>query len=346
MNLKAGGLDQSSALPATDTDRAGRQRAAIDGALLPLLGASPSRLMLVDPPFHANTGDSLILVGELHFLRRHYPRASLSFVEPRNYSELFDARIAEADVILIHGGGNFGDLYPQHHDFRKFILERFADRPIVQFPQTLQFNNREEVETTARLIAKARDFTLLVRDEPSLRFAEQHFDCPVHLAPDMAYAAGKLTRHEPDVDLVVHLRTDEEAIYEPDAIVALVAASQHSFVVKDWPSDRYRWSVRADLKFGRYMKSRPALALWPGLSLREYCARQRVATGQRILSRGRRVITDRLHGHIFCELMGIEHIILDSYGNKITRFHNSWSSQSDLVTPIDSLNALEACLQA
>jgi len=318
----------------------------IEAAVLPLIGASPSKLILVDPPFHANIGDSLILVGELDFLRRHYPRTALSYVEPRSYSQRSDAEIARADVILIHGGGNFGDLYPLHHNFRKRVIERFAEKPIVQLPQTLEFKDPEEVRHTAQLIKRTRDFTLLVRDTKSLNFAQENFDCPVKLVPDMGYAANPLARGEPLVDIVAHLRKDKEAVYDHDAFVSVIAASQRTHIVEDWPSDRHRWSVHADRKFGRLIRAQPALARWPGLALREYCARQRVMMGQRTLSRGRRVITDRLHGHIFCEMMGIKHCIFDSYGNKLRRFHQTWSSQSALATQVDSPEALADYLQS
>ncbi|WP_276524270.1 polysaccharide pyruvyl transferase family protein, partial [Enterobacter hormaechei] len=44
-------------------------------------------------------------------------------------------------------------------------------------------------------------------------------------------------------------------------------------------------------------------------------ARRRVERGLRLLSRGERIVTDRLHGHILSLLLGIPHVVLDNdYG--------------------------------
>ncbi len=42
-------------------------------------------------------------------------------------------------------------------------------------------------------------------------------------------------------------------------------------------------------------------------------------------SRGRVVVTDRLHGHIFCILMGIPHVILDNSYGKLMSFHQTYT---------------------
>jgi pyruvyl transferase EpsO len=58
----------------------------------------------------------------------------------------------------------------------------------------------------------------------------------------------------------------------------------------------------------------------------ESVAWRRVERGCDILSRGRVVITDRLHGHLLCLLLGIDHVILDNNYGKVSRFHREWTS--------------------
>ncbi|MGO7515610.1 polysaccharide pyruvyl transferase family protein, partial [Rhizobium ruizarguesonis] len=41
--------------------------------------------------------------------------------------------------IFIHGGGNFGDIWVAQQDFREAIMERFPDRQIIQFPQSIHY---------------------------------------------------------------------------------------------------------------------------------------------------------------------------------------------------------------
>ena len=54
-------------------------------------------------------------------------------------------------------------------------------------------------------------------------------------------------------------------------------------------------------------------------------AAERVARGCRLLSRGRRVITDRLHGHILCLLLGLPHTLLPEKHGKIRNFYETWT---------------------
>ena len=50
-----------------------------------------------------------------------------------------------------------------------------------------------------------------------------------------------------------------------------------------------------------------------------------------MLSRGKVIITDRLHGHILSLLLGIEHIVLDNNYGKLSSFYESWTRASDLA---------------
>ena len=52
----------------------------------------------------------------------------------------------------------------------------------------------------------------------------------------------------------------------------------------------------------------------------------RVQRGLNMLSSSQVVITDRLHGHILCRLMGIPHVVLDNNYKKISNMLSSWAS--------------------
>ncbi len=90
------------------------------------------------------------------------------------------------------GGGNFGDIWGAHQDFRERVLERFSERQVIQFAQSIHYKSKERVEQSARAIGRHKNFVLLVRDEESKEFAQKHFDCQVRLCPDMAFCIGAL----------------------------------------------------------------------------------------------------------------------------------------------------------
>src|SRR5262249_35179797 len=75
---------------------------------------------------------------------------------------------------------------------------------------------------------------------------------------------------------------------------------------------------------------------WPAVLdslMRTYdpLARERLERGCRILARGRAVITDRLHGHVLCLLLGIPHVLLDNNYRKLGRFVETWTSACPLT---------------
>ena len=70
-------------------------------------------------------------------------------------------------MLLLHGGGNFGDLWPTHHEFRCRLLEEFPHHRLIQLPQSVSFASTERRDRIARLIANHSDFHLFVRERQS-----------------------------------------------------------------------------------------------------------------------------------------------------------------------------------
>nr|WP_096788020.1 polysaccharide pyruvyl transferase family protein [Rhodobacter sp. CZR27] len=219
-----------------------RLQAAIDAALAPVLPALAAEpFALLDFPDHANVGDSAIWLGELAWLTRNAGRApalTCRFDDPADRLDRLPP-----GPILLHGGGNFGDVWPQHQLFREAVLARFPGRPVVQMPQSIHYGDATALARTARVIERHGAFTLLVRDRPSMELARRHFPCEARLCPDMAFALGELPRPAaPDLDVLLLLRTDREAVGGP-APADLPA----DWPVEDWLTDDpglYRAALR------------------------------------------------------------------------------------------------------
>jgi exopolysaccharide biosynthesis predicted pyruvyltransferase EpsI len=293
------------------------QRVAAD-ALAAAGGDAP--FALLDFPDHPNVGDSAIWLGTTAFFREYRGAQPAYVASTRNLSES-ELRDAVPDgPIFIHGGGNFGDLWPRHHEFRERLLERFPDREIIQLPQSIHFEDPALAARTARLIARHGRFRLFARDRPSYEFATARFDCEVALCPDMALFLGPLDRKPAEVDVLYLLRTDKERmVREP-------VGPTGSYWVVDWLEDE-----RASLELARFRSVLRELLRGRGdpnaLRIADYeaTARARVRRGCRLLSAGRAVITDRLHGHLLCLLLGIPHAVLENSYGKLGRFLEIWT---------------------
>ncbi len=143
-------------------------------------------LVYLDYPVHLNFGDILIMRGTERFFADHGYRV----IERAGYMNFTAAarRAVPADaLIVLHGGGNFGDLYPVHQRFREAVVRQFPHHPIVQLPQTVHFSSEQARQASAAVFRQHQDFLLLVRDPVSLAAVDGLFTPRVKLMPDMAH---------------------------------------------------------------------------------------------------------------------------------------------------------------
>lgn len=284
------------------------------GGILP-----PGRLALVDFPDHSNVGDSAIWLGEIAYLRRA-GRMPAYVSALGDHDDAAMAAAIGAGTILIHGGGNFGTLWPKHEAFRLQMLRQHRDRAIVQMPQSVHYDVPERADEMAAAIRDHGRFTLLVRDAKSLAFARARFDCAVELCPDAALMLGRLPRPAPAAAPVFALlRTDHErangADTEPPAGV----------IADDWLEEdaHERSRIRMAVKLRRLLVRDPQARR---LLRQRMLAEWRVKRGLAMLAQGETVVTDRLHAHILSLLLDIPHVLLDNSYGKVAGFADQWTA--------------------
>lgn len=309
-------------------------------AILPI--KEPQRIIILDAPDYPNVGDPAIFLGEMAFLRRAYPNVRISVASQRTYAGDVDAEIERSDLVFLQGGGNFGSIWPHHQDFRLHILNRFPNKAIVQFPQSITFTEEESLRKTQLAIKQCKRFILLVRDVNGLEYAKKNFDCVVEMCPDMAFAMGPIASPQPKFDYSCLLRTDKESLVDKTAaITGMLAASGATFTVNDWLENRLgvekvhglaRLFIRGGLP--------PEVVARHGLFVFELYARSRLRLGISLLGFGRTVVTDRLHGHILATLIGRPRFVFDSLDGKIRAFNDTWLSDDRDAVFLDRVEDL------
>lgn len=320
-------------------------RARLDEVLDPLL-AGVSRCALVDFPNHANVGDSAIWLGERALLgERGIDVAYVCDLDTYTRTELRSA-LGPRDAILLHGGGNFGDLYPRHERLRERVVTDFPRHRIVQLPQTVRFESPAAAGRARDVLSGHPDFHVLVRDEVSVRTATG-LGLDARLSPDAAFALGTVPRAEPAIDVLWLARTDRERLSGGLPEIPGTLAVE----VADWlpgpprhPAERSAAALRAARRRVLAVSSPARRAARRRVAPRlDDLASGQVARGVALLSRGRVVVTDRLHGHILSLLLGIPHVVLDTRHGKVSGFRELWTRDAETVvpaaTPADALTA-------
>jgi len=286
---------------------------------------------LLDHPDYPNVGDSAIWLGQREFLRRRHARIAYS-CSIKTFDEQALRRAMPRGIVLIQGGGNFGTLWPHHQVFRETVLSRLRDYPVVQLPQSIRYEDDAALMRTAALIAQHPGFTLCVRDEASFRIATRQLHARTLLCPDSALLLeGKLMRRTPEVDCLVLARTDKERAF--DGLERVFADSGITVVTADWLDEPYTRLHGLRDRFIRASKrswSSHAMFQYAMLQLWDRLAWQRTNRGCDLLSRGRIVVTDRLHAHILSTLLGIPNIVLDNSYGKLSGFIAAWTARNPL----------------
>jgi exopolysaccharide biosynthesis predicted pyruvyltransferase EpsI len=287
---------------------------------------------ILDFPDIRNCGDSAIWLGEMAYLKDRYGKRPAYVSRMHDFSPEDLERVMPTGPIFIHGGGNFGDLWITHQDFRERVLERFPERQVIQFPQSIHYKSQDRVEESARIIGRHKNFVLLVRDEESKQFAEKHFDCQVRLCPDMAFCIGELQpAASSEFPVLAMLREDLEKAGDADR------SAYPDIPMEDWITESAR-RVRVSKALG---VAAALLAFKPAeMQLRKLdaAAHNRFRRGIRQISRGRAIVTDRLHVHICSLLLGRPHAVLDNSYGKIRRFMTAFSGGTDLSYEAGSLD--------
>jgi pyruvyl transferase EpsO len=305
--------------------------AAVMAALRPLV-ASGTPCAVLDFPSYANVGDSLIWLGQREALRRLGARVVYMCDMATYAPDYLRARLGEG-LILLTGGGNFGDLWAHHQRFRERVAADFPHHRIVQLPQTVYFMDQHAAARARAVLGGHRDFTMLVRDPLSLAYAREVLGVRAALCPDVVCMLGTVPRPAPPTEEVLVLaRRDAETKSPLDRLAA------RGVTVTDWATDDRTPLRQTHVALTRcavhYPRALPAVAamLW-----RTYdpLARERLTRGARLLARGRVVVTDRLHGHLLCVLMGIPHVLLPNSYAKNRAYYDAWTRSATVAAWAD-----------
>jgi len=288
---------------------------------------------LLNYPDHLNIGDHLIWLGEVFYLTEvlktkiKYAAAGVADFS----GEEMERQVGKAPIIF-QGGGNLGDLWNNHQEFREYIISKYRDRPIIIMPQSIYFESANNLKRSADIFNSHPELTLFVREDSSYKIALKHFyNCQVIKTPDMAFQLLNLS----DVTLgntgekssiLYHCRTDKELKENYSESIFKLP----NLVVEDWISREWKIgdSCKSILETSQAdYENFPAIfdSLYDSNLHRTSWIIMRKAIEQ--FRQHRLIITNRLHGHILCILLGIPHIFLANSYHKNESFYETWTYQ-------------------
>lgn len=276
------------------------------------------KIAFLDLPIYLNIGDLLIERGSEDLFAELDCEVVFrgSFLD---FSSLERQNFTDDVVIILQGGGNFGDLYPRHNDYRKKVFERFSKNRIIMLPQSVHYNDGLEMEKDAELFSKHDNFLFICRDKYSYEAMSKYFPLEnLGLLPDMAYCIDSRVlssnhRGSGSCGVLNFRRRDEERLVDELAV---------GFDWEDLLSPMDRYLFRRIKK--KIAKSKVRLrvvdpyVLWGWY--RDYLIKKAV----RLFLMYSSVDADRLHAYILAQLMSINTVVHDNSYGKIRRYRETW----------------------
>lgn len=281
-------------------------------------------IVYVDYPLHSNVGDLLIYSGTLELLKRLGCKIETQYCL-HNYGALLVRAIPDDWVILLHGGGNFGDIYPRHQKLRNDVIKTFTKNQIVMMPQSIHFSDPELFEKDVSIYLSHPRLKMHVRDHESYTFLKKYLDeDQVFLSPDMA---SVLLDHWAWNSLAVGTlylrRRDCEKL-------ATTKDVQPSF---DWDDifsparKKICWNILKFVRFeGEYHRLLGGAWMW------RKNVQWILSDAYHLFKPYQVVDADRLHGVIFALLLGKSVNMHDNSYGKLHRYSKAWFSELEAIS--------------
>lgn len=297
-------------------------RAKIEAALAPLVTRD---YWLLEVPYYSNIGDTLIWQGEMDFLRRLACRCKGAY----SLETFKFPKIDNRDLILFQGGGNFGDLWCKHHDFKMKVVECYPENEFLFFPQTVFFEKRENLIRCAEFLEKY-NCTICARDKVSYEVLCANFKNRILLVPDMAFCMDmkRWTKVYSATRPLLLKRQDKE--FKPNSDIKRLQTSGECDI-SDWSTmmGRITWVERWK---GRVQSHPRKLGWLYDLFVQQVHRPYLIREGVRLINSHTDIYTTRLHACILSILLGKEGItFFDNTYGKNSGFYDTWLTDCENV---------------
>ena len=259
---------------------------------------NPKAVFLVLTPEHGNLGDHAIALAETELLAQ----LGVKYIEVPGWKLQEMMREKQLDSfnrypILINGGGNLGTLWMDVEALERTIFQKNPRSPIFVLPNTIFYEEndwgQEELQKSIRIYNGHKRLKLYAREQTSYDVMKPIYR-DVQLIPDMVLSLKKDDHSFTRKGCLLCLRGDCERTrtQEDDEIIRLQATQLFGEEVRDTDMVLpYRIPIEQrektlNEKFDQFLSAEL-------------------------------VITDRLHGMIFCAITGTPCIVIDSKSPKV-----------------------------
>jgi pyruvyl transferase EpsO len=282
------------------------------------------------PYYHKNIGDFLIWQGVEIFLKELNIRCKYR----ATISTFRQEKVSTDDIILLNGGGDFGDVWEEPQEFRRRIVKEYPNNKIIILPQTVFYSDKEKLLYDANAFSKHSNLIICARDKISFETLKLYFSSnTILLIPDMAF-------YIPSSDLQkYHKKLENRVLFLKRNDKELKINNDYSKCYQDRNVDTSDWSTM-NKKIFSFFILRSLFWLNRRISIFSelidkyaflFFKSEMIRQGVKFISKYRKVYATRLHGAILCCLLGKPFVLFNNSYGKNGNFYETWLDDIDSV---------------
>lgn len=271
---------------------------------------------------YGNLGDVAITYAQTHFLQTTLPNYQIVDVPISKTLEgivAIQKIIQQGDVVTTVGGGNLGDLYDQIEFYRQLVVESFPKNKVISFPQTFDFSETKQGAKALKIAKKIynshTDIHFIAREKTSFELMKKHFSgSNVVLTPDIVISLDKQASKLKRNGVVICMRKDKEKN---------LSEGQSLFITNEIKS-RFENISYYDTHINRNhlsIQDREAELnnIWNAFRSAEL------------------VVTDRLHGMIFCHITNTPCLVFQNNNHKVRETYG-WIKENSNINLVNEFS--------
>lgn len=271
---------------------------------------------------YGNLGDIAITYAQKKFIKdnfKEYEVVEYCCEDIIEGMKSLKNKITSNDVITIIGGGNMGNLYQGIEDQRKFVINNFKNNIIISFPQTIDFSDdmqgSKALKQTQKIYNKHKKLLIFARENKSYRKMKEKFNkCIVKEMPD----------------IVLYLDKKNNEVKRNNNIIFCMRNDKEKALNKEYEKRIYDYLQQKGLNI-EYQDTHIG-----NISLEE--REEKLNEIWTKFSSSKCVITDRLHGMIFCVITGTPCIAFNNSNGKVKEVYNRWLKEIRYIKLVDKNN--------
>lgn len=283
-------------------------------------------------PYYSNIGDVLIWEGTRQLLSK----CNYNCLDSYASSSRIRKKVSKETVIIIAGGGFWGDVWRNSFEYVLSNIENKYDNRIIFLPNSIFYKDKSLLERDVNFLNKFKDLYICCRDSFSYNYAKSFFSNKVLLVPDMAFYIDPISLvnfRQPCTGKTLMLQRND---CEVNDSIILRGANVH-----DWPTMEYlsfsMFIYKSLFRVYFFLTSFPffdtfffrRLVNFIGFRFfRKYMLR----VGVGFITKYNTIVTTRLHPMILAFLLNKKVFFIDNSYGKISHLYDTWLQDSMVVS--------------